>query len=174
MPSHRALPALALGLLILVGALVGRVPPAFAQATDLDTQTRAVAAELRCPVCENLSVADSPSPLAGEMRAMIRQKLTAGESRDSIVRYFTDRYGEGILLNPPRQGFSLLAWGGGAAAVLIGGLMLIVKVRRALARSTPAGASAVPPVVAGGVGNDDPYEARLDLALAQYKGEPPC
>src|SRR2546428_146031 len=69
-----------------------------------------VAAQLRCVVCQNLSVADSPSEMASQMRAIIRERLTAGERPAEVRQYFVDRYGEWILLSPPRRGFNLLVW----------------------------------------------------------------
>jgi cytochrome c-type biogenesis protein CcmH len=69
-----------------------------------------IARTLKCPVCENQSVAESPSPLAREMRAYIQRRLEAGDSREAIVQDLVERYGEGILLEPPRAGFTLLVW----------------------------------------------------------------
>ena len=54
------------------------------------------------------------------MRVSIRERLEAGQSREEILAYFTERYGEGVLLDPPKTGFSQLIWWG-AAAILIGG-----------------------------------------------------
>jgi cytochrome c-type biogenesis protein CcmH len=79
-----------------------------------------IAAQLRCVVCQNLSVADSPSEMAGQMRAIIRERLAAGESPAEVERYFVDRYGEWILLAPPRRGFNLLLWLLPFAAVGVG------------------------------------------------------
>jgi len=79
-----------------------------------------IAAQLRCVVCQNLSVADSPSEMASQMRAIIRERLAAGESPAEVQRYFVDRYGEWILLSPPRRGFNLLVWLVPLAAVLVG------------------------------------------------------
>ena len=79
-----------------------------------------IAAQLRCVVCQNLSVADSPSEMASQMRAIIRERLAAGESPADVQRYFVDRYGEWILLSPPRRGFNLLVWLLPLAAVVLG------------------------------------------------------
>ncbi len=79
-----------------------------------------IAAELRCVVCQNLSVADSPSEMASQMRAIIRERLAAGESPADVQRYFVDRYGEWILLAPPRRGFNLLVWLLPLAALIVG------------------------------------------------------
>jgi cytochrome c-type biogenesis protein CcmH len=70
----------------------------------------AIASQLRCVVCQNLSVADSPSEMAGQMRAVVRERLAAGDSPDEVRQYFVDRYGEWILLDPRREGFTLLVW----------------------------------------------------------------
>ncbi|MGE5307260.1 MAG: cytochrome c-type biogenesis protein CcmH [Alphaproteobacteria bacterium] len=81
-----------------------------ADAPDLEEQTRAIASELRCVVCQNLSVADSPSDMAKEMRAIVREQVAAGKSPQQIKDYFVSKYGEWVLLAPTTKGFSLLAW----------------------------------------------------------------
>lgn len=165
-------------LLLLValgslGLLAQGVAPAYAQTQtanpDLDRQVREIASDLRCPVCQNLSVADSPSQLAAQMRDIIRQKLQAGESRQAIMQYFVDNYGQSILLNPPQQGFTLLVWLGAVAAVLGGAALLALRLRRALTPSSPGapvGVSAQPQETANA---NDPYEAILDAELEYYK-----
>ena len=77
--------------------------PSTGLAVSLEEQTRLLAAELRCPVCQNLSVADSPSEMAIQMRELILEKLKNGESPEQIRGYFVSRYGEWILLAPTRQ-----------------------------------------------------------------------
>ncbi len=85
--------------------------PAYgATAPDLEDQTRAIASELRCVVCQNLSVADSPSDTAQEMRAIIRDQVAAGKTPQQIKDYFVSKYGEWVLLAPTTKGFSLFAW----------------------------------------------------------------
>ncbi len=75
----------------------------------LDQRVYEVASQLKCPICEGESVANSPSGLAQEMRGVIRQKLQEGQSEQQIIQYFETRY-PGIVWSPPWQGFSLLAW----------------------------------------------------------------
>lgn len=109
-------------LLILPSLLV-------AQPTDLEEQVRRIAAELRCPVCQNLSTADSPSELAQQMRGVIREQLKEGKSPQQIKAYFVSKYGEWILLAPTPKGFSLLLWILPFVAV-ISGIVLVIFVAR--------------------------------------------
>ena len=69
-----------------------------------------IAAELRCPVCQGLSVKDSDSPTARDIRADIDRRLAAGENPAQIRQAYVERYGEWILLRPRRSGFASLVW----------------------------------------------------------------
>jgi cytochrome c-type biogenesis protein CcmH len=134
--------ALVLALLLALGA-----GPAAAQtaprAVD-EQQVYAVASELRCVVCQNLSVADSPSEMAGQMRAIVRERLAAGETPAQVRQYFVTRYGDWILLAPPRRGFTLLVWLAPLAAVLVGVIAVGLLVRRWTSRPRPAPAPVDP------------------------------
>lgn len=95
----------------LAGALALALAAASpALAAPSDTEVEAVARQLRCVVCQNLSVADSPSEMARQMRALVRERLARGESPQAVKAYFVERYGEWVLLSPPAEGFALLAW----------------------------------------------------------------
>jgi cytochrome c-type biogenesis protein CcmH len=123
----------ALVLLVAPGALAQ--PPAVR--VD-EQQVYAVASELRCVVCQNLSVADSPSEMANQMRAIVRERLAAGETPAQVRQYFVERYGDWILLAPPRRGFTLLVWVAPVAAVLVGLGLAAFLVRRWTGRRRPA------------------------------------
>lgn len=99
-----------------------------------------IGAQLRCVVCQSLSVADSPSETANQMRGIIRERLAAGDSPEQVKAYFVEKYGLWILLAPPRQGFNLLVWvvpfvGLGAGLVLV--LVLVRRWSRRPAAASP-------------------------------------
>ncbi|HEV8724819.1 MAG TPA: cytochrome c-type biogenesis protein CcmH [Candidatus Binatia bacterium] len=79
-------------------------------APDLEDRTREIASELRCVVCQNLSVADSPSEMAQQMRGIVREQLQAGKSPEEIKGFFVSKYGDWVLLKPKTTGFSALLW----------------------------------------------------------------
>jgi cytochrome c-type biogenesis protein CcmH len=112
----------ALFLLLAVGPAGAAVPT--------DTEVEAVARELRCVVCQSLSVADSPSEMARQMRDLVRERLAAGESPEAVKRYFVSRYGEWVLLTPPTRGFGLLAWTLPLAVLGAGVVGTIIVLRR--------------------------------------------
>lgn len=111
-------------LVVVLGGVSARAAP------DLDAQVQAIASRLRCPVCQNESVADSPSELSSQMRVLIRGKLQAGETPVQILAYFVSKYGEWILLEPPRRGVLWLVWIGPAAALLAGFAIAAAFLRR--------------------------------------------
>ena len=99
----------------------------------LEDRVRAIASDLRCVVCQNLSVADSPSETAVQMRGVVREQLRAGKTPDEVRSYFVSRYGEWVLLAPPARGFNLAVWVLPFAA-LLGGLWFAVRVLRRWSR----------------------------------------
>ncbi len=92
----------------------------------LDQRVHDVASQLKCLVCQGESVADSPATLSQQMRENIRQQLQSGKSEQEVIQYFVSRYGDRILLSPPSQGFTLLAWLVPIALLLGGTLLLFV------------------------------------------------
>ncbi|MGH2363751.1 MAG: cytochrome c-type biogenesis protein [Chloroflexota bacterium] len=108
----------------------------------IDDEALAIANQLQCPVCQNVTVAYSGSQLAGQMRQLIHQKLARGQSKDQIIQYFVTRYGEGILENPPKHGLTLLAWllpvfGLALGLVVLGSVLLSRRERTDAAPAAP-------------------------------------
>jgi cytochrome c-type biogenesis protein CcmH len=140
-PSHRSIPwgtvglagiLLASAVALAVVAVRGSAPP-----SNLQDRVRSVASALRCPVCQNLSVADSPSRLATQMRATIGQELQAGRTAAQIREEFASAYGEWILMAPPKHGIDMAVWL--APLILLFGSLVIavLAVRRWTAGAPP-------------------------------------
>jgi cytochrome c-type biogenesis protein CcmH len=132
--------------------------PAPPRAAVSEETVHDVAAQLRCVVCQSLSVADSPSEIAHEMKDIIRERLAAGETPEQVRAYFVEKYGTWILLAPPRQGFNLLVWVVPFAGIGVGLAVIFVVLRRWSRR--PAGAAAPPAV-------DPAMRARIRREMAE-------
>lgn len=105
-------------------ALLLLAPLARAAVVGEDPQQRRmldIAAKLRCAVCQNQSVADSNADLAQDMRRLIGEQLAAGRSEAEIVSYFRARYGDFVLMNPPRQGDGAPLWWAPLVILLLAG-----------------------------------------------------
>lgn len=106
---------------------------------QLEALTRSVASELRCVVCQGLSIQDSPSELAQSMRAVVRDQLAAGRTPDEVKAYFVSRYGEWVLLRPQASGFNLAVYLLPLGAILLGGVIVTLAIRRWARRSAGTG-----------------------------------
>jgi cytochrome c-type biogenesis protein CcmH len=132
-PSFLVASAILLAVVIVWGVTAVRA----VQPQTLDQHVNAIASQLQCPACNGESVADSSAVVAQEMRAVIREKVLAGESDQRILAYFQQRYGDTILESPPTQGFTALIWLGPPIA-LLAGMFIVVSVARNW-RVAPAG-----------------------------------
>jgi len=105
-----------------------------------DPQQEARAQELmrdfRCLVCQNQAISESHADLAGDMRAIVRERIAAGDDNDAVRQYFIDRYGDWVLLDPPLNRKTILLWAGGGVILLVGIGLIFIRMRR----STRAGA----------------------------------
>ena len=169
MKKRRAL-LLVIAIVTVVAAIWSYVLLIAPAPESLDQRVHDVASQLKCPVCQGESVADSPSTISQQMRAVIRQQLQQGQSEQQIIQYFVSRYGSNILWSPPKQGFTMLAWVIPIAILLCGALLLVLVMRGWL-----AGARAMKPSEAGeGVASDtqldadelQQFQAQLDQELA--------
>ncbi len=95
-----------------------------------EARAQAIGRTIRCPVCQGLPITESPSDLSQSMLRELRDQVRAGQSGDQITTYFAARYGDTVLLDPPRRGVNLLLWLGPLAAALAGGGWLLSTVRR--------------------------------------------
>jgi cytochrome c-type biogenesis protein CcmH/NrfF len=145
--NRRGLLAVAiLAVFVAVGlwnaAVAGR-PPAPGE------EVRAVAATLRCPTCVGESAADSTAPLAAGMRDVIADQLAAGRTPAEIREWFAVRYGQEVLLDPPRRGLGWLLWLLPLAAAPVAAWFVLGRGRTRAAWVGAAAATVVVAVVAG-------------------------
>lgn len=97
----------------------------------LEARARALSANLRCLVCQNQSIDDSNAPLAKDLRMIVRERLTAGDSDRQVMEFLVARYGDFILLKPPLKAGTVLLWGAPFVVLLAGmGMIYLVSRRR--------------------------------------------
>jgi len=131
---------LALILLLLAASL-----PAFAVQPDemlkdpaLEARARTLSQELRCMVCQNQSIDDSDAPLARDVRLLVRERLSAGDSDAQVIDFLVARYGEFVLLKPRMSLHTALLWGTPFAVLVIGALAFFFVGRRRAASEAMA------------------------------------
>ncbi|MFN8517091.1 MAG: cytochrome c-type biogenesis protein [Chloroflexia bacterium] len=140
--------------------------PSLVAADELDDRVRAIAKELRCPVCAGETVADSNAQVSVQMRGIIREKLEAGETPEQIKAYFVARYGSSILLSPEAKGFTLGVWVAPVAALVLGLAIVLTVVRSWMRRSAPVVAPSTATPVRPLPADDD---ERLEQELAKFR-----
>ena len=96
----------------------------------LEARMIKIAAELRCLVCQNQTIADSHAGLAVDLRNQVREMLRRGDSEQQIIDYMTARYGDFVLYRPPLKGTTVLLWLGPGLLLIAGFTVLIVVLRR--------------------------------------------
>lgn len=125
----RAILALAMLVLLSVPALAVR-PDEMLVDPGLEARARTISEGLRCLVCQNQSIDDSDAELAHDLRVLVRERLTAGDSDQAVLDYIVARYGEYVLLNPVVAPHTLLLWVAAPVVLVIGGIVVFVGARR--------------------------------------------
>jgi cytochrome c-type biogenesis protein CcmH len=123
-----ALAALAAGLLCTAG--VADDPAQRLPNPAQEARARHLFQQLRCVVCQNESIDDSPAEIAGDLRQIVRSQVAAGRSDQQVIDYLVQRYGEFILLKPTWTASNLILWLTPFLAVLAGGGYLWIKSRQ--------------------------------------------
>ena len=133
-----------LAILCLLGLLI---TPAHAVQPDeilkdpvAEARARQLSTQLRCLVCQNETIDDSHAPLAKDLRLLVRERITAGDSDEQVKAFLVARYGEFVLLRPPVTARTLALYGAPFAALAIGGFFLW---RRSRAKAAPVGVEAL-------------------------------
>jgi cytochrome c-type biogenesis protein CcmH len=137
------------------------------EGAELDATARALGERMRCPVCQGMAIADSPSASALSMMSQVRDLLARGYTDQQVLDYFVRSYGEFVLLVPTAKGFNLMVWLLPLAGVAAGAALIAVRLRGA--RATRA-ASAVDGdgERAGASGSGDP---ELDRYVERVRSE---
>lgn len=122
---------LALALTLTMAGPVAAVLPEEQLADPvLEARAREISQELRCVVCQNQSIDDSDAPLAADLRAIVRERLTAGDTNEEVMAYIVARYGNFVLLKPPLDGETLLLWLAPLLVLIPGGVGVALYLRR--------------------------------------------
>ena len=125
--------------LALIALLIALAAPTAALAVEpdeilrdpaLEARARNLSSELRCLVCQNQSIDDSAAPLARDLRVLVRERLTAGDSDSQVLNFLVARYGEFVLLKPRFELHNLLLWGLPPVVLVAGMIALFVTARR--------------------------------------------
>jgi cytochrome c-type biogenesis protein CcmH len=123
-------------LMVLASAMLASSPLAAVESSEmlkdpaLEARARVLSKELRCMVCQNQSIDDSEAPLAHDLRVLVRERLTAGDSDAQVIDFLVARYGEFVLLKPRLAWHTAALWGLPPLVLLIGIAAIVVVVRR--------------------------------------------
>lgn len=120
--------AMALSLVITPASAF--MPDEVLKDPKLEARARVLSLELRCLVCQNQSIDDSNAPLARDLRILLRERLTAGDSDSEVMDFIVARYGEFVLLRPRFNMKTLVLWLGPAFILLLGGWSVFTFLRR--------------------------------------------
>ncbi|MCP1837371.1 cytochrome c-type biogenesis protein CcmH [Bradyrhizobium sp. USDA 4524] len=156
----RALAAAVLATALMLGAMPARavLPDEVMADPAKEARARELSKELRCMVCQNQSIDDSEAPLARDLRLLVRERISAGDSDGQVIDFLVARYGEFVLLKPRLNEHTLLLWLTPPLALLLGGFALWRLGRRKANPAAGGGDSAA------GLTSDE--QARLERLLA--------
>lgn len=124
---------------------------------------------LRCPVCQGMPIAESPSEMAQAMMVRVRELLAEGKSPDEVRQYFVERYGEWVLLEPTREGVNVLVWVLPPLALIVGLGLALVAVRRLRGPKT-ASSTSTSTSTSSSTDSEDPYLAAVRRAVEDGEG----
>ena len=132
---RRCLLGLAMAIAMAGGALAV-TPDEKLDDPALETRARTLSAELRCMVCQNQSIDLSDAELAHDLRILVRERLTAGDSDQQVLDYVVSRYGEFVLLKPRWNIRNALLWGT-PLLLLVGGMTILFVSQRSRMPASP-------------------------------------
>jgi cytochrome c-type biogenesis protein CcmH len=134
----------AIAVALLAAALLSATPLFAVEPAEmlkdpaLEARARVLSKELRCMVCQNQSIDDSEAPLAHDLRVLVRERLTAGDSDAQVKDFLVARYGEFVLLKPPLSWHTAALWGLPPAILLLGVVAIVVVIGRRRSAAGPS------------------------------------
>jgi cytochrome c-type biogenesis protein CcmH len=113
-------------------ASVTAAPTAPPVASDpaLEKKVLELSNELRCLVCQNQTIADSNADLAVDLKNQVRKQLSEGRSKEEILKYMTERYGDFVLYKPPFNAATIMLWVGPFALMVLGLYFLMRQIKQ--------------------------------------------
>lgn len=139
-------------------AVLGRPEDAKPSESVVNERATDIAAKLRCPVCQGVSIADSPSSMATKMRGQVRDLVTKGYSEEQVMSYFERSYGEFVRLEPPLRGLNVMLWILPGLVLLGGAVFVFRKANQPLTATANSGAAS----------ESGPKPTDADPELAKY------
>ena len=130
-----------------------------------EEEAQAIDQMLMCPVCPAESIDQAQVPLARQMRQRVREMLAEGASRQEVLDYFADRYGQNVLASPPKSGLNLLAWILPIVGLLAALVVALLVLRAMKGRNDGASQEATPPPPVEVEEELEPYLAAVDRSL---------
>ena len=116
--------------MLIAGPVAAVLPEEQLADPALEARAREISRELRCVVCQNQSIDDSDAPLAADLRAIVRERLTAGDTNEEAIAFIVARYGSFVLLKPPLDLETILLWSAPLLVLIPGGMGIALYLRR--------------------------------------------
>ena len=116
-------------ILMLASPALAVEPSEMLDDPELEARARVISKGLRCVVCQNENIDDSNAGIAADLRVLVRERLTIGDSNTEVVQYIVDRYGEYVLLKPTFFGNNMILWLSGPLLLLGGGFGAFLFIR---------------------------------------------
>ncbi len=154
-----------LAVIVFLMPLYGCTPSEPAQ--SLDKQAQEIYRSLMCPLCPGQTIDQSQSELSLQMRSLVREKLGQGETREEILQFFVERYGETVLAAPLKSGFNLIVWLTPILGIFAGGIALWIIIGRKVRSSNKSAAEMLSP--ASDDGSDQKYYEQVEKDLKNFE-----
>lgn len=160
------------GFLLLTLLIIATLPLGLAgcsaqkQPQSSDEKAQEIYRSLMCPICPGETIEQSQSEVSAQMRALVREKLQQGETKEEILQFFVDRYGEQVLSYPTKQGFNLLVWITPIAAIIVGGGVVWLAIRKWVKHGKAPLTKVV--TLTKTTPGDEKYRAQLEQELKKF------